>query len=318
MKIIRDYTFLNKEDKGACVAIGNFDGVHKGHLSVIELARAAAKTLKTAFGVITFEPHPRAYFQSTSKPFRLMSAEARASQLEKVGINNLYELQFNSALSSLSADQFINDVLVNGLGVKHIVVGEDFCFGKNRSGSVKMLEEYGRKLGFGVTIAPLVEDNRGIFSSTSIRNAITDGRPDDAAHMLGHWYRIEGTVISGDQRGRELGYPTANMSLDGLHLPKFGVYAVIADILTGPYKGRFFGAASLGERPTFGVNIPNLETFIFDFSGDIYEEELSIALVSFQRPELKFDNLDDLIKQMDQDCKTSIKILKDKVSQNFC
>ena len=318
MKIIRDYTFLNKEDKGACVAIGNFDGVHKGHLSVIELARAAAKTLKTAFGVITFEPHPRAYFQSTSKPFRLMSAEARASQLEKVGINNLYELQFNSALSSLSADQFINDVLVNGLGVKHVVVGEDFCFGKNRSGSVKMLEEYGRKLGFGVTIAPLVEDNKGIFSSTSIRNAITDGRPDDAAHMLGHWYRIEGTVISGDQRGRELGYPTANMSLDGLHLPKFGVYAVIADILTGPYKGRFFGAASLGERPTFGVNIPNLETFIFDFSGDIYEEELSIALVSFQRPELKFDNLDDLIKQMDQDCKTSIKILKDKVSQNFC
>jgi riboflavin kinase/FMN adenylyltransferase len=318
LKIIRDYTFLNKEDKGACVAIGNFDGVHKGHLSVIELARAAAETLNTAFGVITFEPHPRAYFQPTSKPFRLMSAEARASQLEKVGINNLYELQFNSALSSLSADQFINDVLVNGLGVKHIVVGEDFCFGKNRSGSVKMLEEYGRKLGFGVTIAPLVEDNKWIFSSTSIRNAITDGRPDDAAHMLGHWYRIEGTVISGDQRGRELGYPTANMSLDGLHLPKFGVYAVIADILTGPYKGRFFGAASLGERPTFGVNIPNLETFIFDFSGDIYEEELSIALVSFQRPELKFDNLDDLIKQMDQDCKTSIKILKDKVSQNFC
>lgn len=240
MKIIRDYTFLNKEDKGACVAIGNFDGVHKGHLSVIELARAAAETLNTAFGVITFEPHPRAYFQPTSKPFRLMSAEARASQLEKVGINNLYELQFNSALSSLSADQFINDVLVNGLGVKHIVVGEDFCFGKNRSGSVKMLEEYGRKLGFGVTIAPLVEDNKGIFSSTSIRNAITDGRPDDAAHMLGHWYRIEGTVISGDQRGRELGYPTANMSLDGLHLPKFGVYAVIADILTGPYKGRLF------------------------------------------------------------------------------
>jgi riboflavin kinase/FMN adenylyltransferase len=318
LKIIRDYTFLNKEDKGACVAIGNFDGVHKGHLSVIELARAAAETLNTAFGVITFEPHPRAYFQSTSKPFRLMSAEARASQLEKVGINNLYELQFNSALSSLSADQFINDVLVNGLGVKHVVVGEDFCFGKNRSGSVKMLEEYGEKLDFGVTIAPLIEDNRGIFSSTSIRNAITDGRPDDAAHMLGHWYRIEGTVISGDQRGRELGYPTANMSLDGLHLPKFGVYAVITDILTGPYKGRFFGAASLGERPTFGVNIPNLETFIFDFSGDIYEEELSIALVSFQRPELKFDNLDDLIKQMDQDCKTSIKILKDKVSQNFC
>lgn len=313
MKIIRDYTFLNQEDKGACVAIGNFDGVHQGHLSVIDLAREVSTNLNSKLGVITFEPHPRAYFQSNSKPFRLMSAEARASQLKKVGIENLYELQFNSALSSLSAVQFITDVLVNGLGVKHIVVGADFCFGKNRAGSVQTLIDFGKKLGFGVTIAPLVADNKGTFSSTSIRNAIADGRPDDAAHMLGHWYRIEGTVISGDQRGRELGYPTANMSLDGLHLPKFGVYAVIADILTGPYKGRFLGAASLGERPTFGVNIPNLETFIFDFSGDIYGEELSIALVSFQRPELKFDSLDSLIKQMDQDCKTSKKILQEHI-----
>ena len=134
MKIIRDYTFLNQEDKGACVAIGNFDGVHQGHLSVIDLAREVSTNLNSKLGVITFEPHPRAYFQSNSKPFRLMSAEARASQLKKVGIENLYELQFNSALSSLSAVQFITDVLVNGLGVKHIVVGADFCFGKSRAG----------------------------------------------------------------------------------------------------------------------------------------------------------------------------------------
>ena len=314
MKIIRDYTYLNQTDKGACVAIGNFDGVHKGHLSVIELAREAAKNLNAPFGVITFEPHPRSYFQSNAKPFRLMSAEARASQLAKIGINNLYELQFNSALSSLSAKKFIEDVLVNGLGVKHIVVGEDFCFGKGRTGTVETLIHYGKQFNYGVTIAPLVADEKGVFSSTSIRNAISDGRPNDAAHMLGHWYRIEGPVISGDQRGRELGYPTANMSLDGLHLPKFGVYTVIADILSGPYKGRFFGAASLGERPTFGVNIPNLETYIFDFSGDIYGEELSIALVSFQRPELKFDSLDKLIEQMDQDCKESQSILSETLS----
>jgi len=315
LKIIRDYTYLNESDKGACVAIGNFDGVHKGHLSVIELARKAAKKLNTPHGVITFEPHPRSYFQSKEQPFRLMNAEARASQLAKVGINNLYELQFNSALSSLTAKAFIEDVLVNGLGVRHIVVGEDFCFGKARAGNVETLIHYGKKFNYGVTVAPLVADEKGIFSSTSIRNAISDGRPNDAAHMLGHWYRIEGTVISGDQRGRELGYPTANMSLDGLHLPKFGVYAVIADILSGPYKGRFLGAASLGERPTFGVNIPNLETYIFDFSGDIYGEELSIALVSFQRPELKFDTLKELIKQMDRDCKDSLEILKKTFSK---
>ena len=131
---------------------------------------------------------------------------------------------------------------------------------------------------------PLVADNKGIFSSTSIRNAIADGRPDDAAHMLGHWYRIEGTVISGDQRGRELGYPTANMSLDGLHLPKFGVYAVIADILTGPYKGRFLGAASLGERPTFGVNIPMLYPQVDELINIVIEEEIKIVFTSAGNP----------------------------------
>jgi riboflavin kinase/FMN adenylyltransferase len=147
------------------------------------------------------------------------------------------------------------------------------------------------------------------ISSTSIRHALTEGRPRDAAAMLGHWHRIEGEVIHGEKRGRELGYPTANMALDGLHLPRFGVYAVLVDILTGPQQGSYHGAASLGVRPMFGENRPNLETFLFDFKGDLYGQHLSVALVDFLRPELKFDGLPALITQMDADCATARDIL---------
>jgi riboflavin kinase/FMN adenylyltransferase len=164
-------------------------------------------------------------------------------------------------------------------------------------------------MGFGVTIAPLLENTSGQVSSTSIRQALGDGRPHDAAAQLGHWHRIEGPVVGGEQRGRELGYPTANMSMDGLHLPKFGVYAVLVDVQDGPHAGSYHGAASLGVRPMFGVNTANLETFIFDFSGDLYGATLSVGLVEFLRPELKFDTLQELITQMDADCLQARSIL---------
>ncbi len=164
-------------------------------------------------------------------------------------------------------------------------------------------------MGFGVTVAPLLSNAVGEVSSTAIRDALSDGRPRDAATQLGHWHRIEGPVIGGEQRGRELGYPTANMALDGLHLPKLGVYAVLVEILEGPFKGEYHGAASLGVRPMFGENTPNLETFIFDFSGDLYGTKLSIGLVEYLRPELKFDSLDALIHQMAQDCDQARNIL---------
>jgi riboflavin kinase/FMN adenylyltransferase len=311
MQIVRDYTYVRLEDRGAAVAIGNFDGVHLGHVSVLDLARENATRLGAKVGVMTFEPHPREYFSPNAPAFRLMNAEARSSRLEKVGVDILYELNFNAALSSLTAQEFIKSVLVEGLGVSDVIVGADFCFGKGRAGDVALLRESSKKYGFDVTIAPIVADAKGEFSSTNIRLALTEGRPQDAAHMLGHLHRIEGPVVPGDQRGRELGFPTANMSIDGLHPPKYGVYAVLIDILSGPYTGQYQGAASLGERPTFGVNIPNLETFIFDFSGDIYGAEISVALVEFQRPELKFDSLDALIVQMRDDCEQSKTILAD-------
>jgi riboflavin kinase/FMN adenylyltransferase len=164
-------------------------------------------------------------------------------------------------------------------------------------------------MGFGVTIAPLLENTAGQVSSTSIRQALGAGHPREAALQLGHWHHIEGPVIGGEQRGRELGYPTANMSIDGLHPPKFGVYAVLVEVQDGPHAGSYHGAASLGVRPMFGVNTANLETFIFDFSGDLYGATLSVALVDFLRPELKFDGLEPLITQMAADCASARSIL---------
>ncbi|MCF6272095.1 MAG: bifunctional riboflavin kinase/FAD synthetase [Rhodobacteraceae bacterium] len=293
--------------RGASVAMGNFDGVHLGHRSVIDLARAKGVPL----GVVSFEPHPRSFFAPDAPPFRLMNAAAKRHRLEKIGVDVLYDLPFDKALSSLTAQAFLRDVLAKGLGISRLVVGEDFRFGKGRGGDVDFLRAHCPDFGIELVVAPLISGELGNYSSSAIRSALAAGQPQDAARMLGHWHRIEGVVERGDQRGRELGFPTANISVEGLHLPRFGVYAVLFDVLTGPYKGSYQGAASLGERPTFGRNIPNLEVYIFDFDGDLYGEEVSVALVSFQRPELKFDSLPALIEQIEKDCDQSRAILKD-------
>lgn len=307
MRIIRDYQFVTDQDRGASAAIGNFDGVHLGHQSVIDLARKAAG--QAPLGIVTFEPHPREFFAPDAPPFRLTSSETRAHRLEKLGVERLFELPFNATLSSLSPEEFARKVLADGLGLSHVVIGADFCFGKGRAGNAQDLQRFGQEMGFGVTVAALVKGDAVQVSSTAIRNALTEGRPRDAADMLGHWHRIDGPVIGGDQRGRDLGFPTANMSIDGLHPPKFGVYAVLIDVLEGPHKGSYKGAASVGVRPMFGVNKANIETFLFDFSGDLYGTPLSIALVDFLRPEWKFDSLEALVAQIDADCAQCREIL---------
>ncbi|WP_171101753.1 bifunctional riboflavin kinase/FAD synthetase [Ruegeria sp. HKCCD7255] len=307
MQIIRDFQFVEPENRGASVAIGNFDGVHLGHQSVIELARSAAPD--HALGVLTFEPHPREYFAPDAAAFRLMRSATRAHRLEKLGVEKLYELPFNAALAGLTPEEFARNVIHKGLGLSHVVVGADFCFGKGRSGTASDMQRFGQEMGFGVTIAPLMEKSEHVVSSTAIRTALSDGRPRDAAEMLGHWHRIEGEVIGGEQRGRELGYPTANMSIEGLHPPKFGVYATLVDVLDGPHKGSYCGASSIGTRPMFDGELPNIETFLFDFSGDLYGATLSVGLVQYLRPELTFDGLDGLIAQMDADCAKAREIL---------
>jgi len=295
---------LDPAARGASVAMGNFDGVHLGHQAVIDLARGAAP-----LGVVTFEPHPRQYFAPDTPAFRLMNAEARANRLARLGVQHVFQLPFDATLAALTPEGFVAEVLAGGLGVAHVVVGADFCFGQGRRGTAADLARLCAGHGIRTTIAPLIQHDTVAISSTSIRQALADGHPRAAAAMLGHWHRIEGEVIHGEKRGRELGYPTANMALDGLHLPRFGVYAVLVDILTGPQAGSYHGAASLGVRPMFGENRPNLETFLFDFAGDLYGQHLSVALVDHLRPELKFDGLPALIAQMERDCANARDIL---------
>ncbi|MDO5658785.1 MAG: bifunctional riboflavin kinase/FAD synthetase [Paracoccus sp. (in: a-proteobacteria)] len=302
MQIHHHWTGLPAEARGASVAMGNFDGIHRGHRAVIDTARSAADA---QLGVITFEPHPREFFAARAgkpvTPFRLMNAEARANRLARLDVAQLYELPFAATLAGLTPEAFAREVLCEGLGVAHVTVGADFRFGRDRAGDAATLRDLGAALGFGVTIADLVGEAGQDYSSTAIRTALSEGRPRDAERMLGHWHRIEGEVLHGEKRGRELGFPTANMSMAGLHLPRLGVYAVLADVLTGPHRGTYPGVASLGVRPMFGENTPNLETYLFDFTGDLYGAHLSVALVEFLRDEARFDSLDALIVQMQDD-----------------
>ena len=308
MRTFTTWTELPNDARGATAAIGNFDGVHLGHQSVIDQARNAADA---PLGVVTFEPHPREVFAPTAPPFRLMSAATKANRLEKLSVDFLYQLDFTQDIFRLTPEEFAQSVIADGLGLAHVVVGKDFCFGKDRAGNSGDLQSFGQAMGFGVTIAELIGLGGIEVSSTSIRKALTEGRPGDAAAMLGHWHRIDGNVLHGEKRGRDLGFPTANMSIKGLHPPRFGVYAVKVGILTGPHHGTYNGAASIGVRPMFGGEVANLETYIFDFSGDLYGEDLSIALVEFLRPEMQFDNLKGLINQMDADCARARAILAD-------
>ena len=306
MHIHHDWTGLPASARGATVAMGNFDGVHLGHRAVIDAARNACDA---PLGVITFEPHPREFFAPDAPPFRLMNAESRANRLARLGVEQLYELPFGPVLAGLTPEAFAREVLVDGLGLRHVTVGADFCFGKKRAGDARTLADLGRRLGFGVTAVPLLGVEGRDYSSTAIRTALTEGRTRDAEKMLGHWHRIEGEVIHGDKRGRDFGWPTANMRMEGLHLPRLGVYAVLVDVLTGPERLSCQGVASLGVRPMFGRNAPNLEVHLFDFDGDLYGQHLSVALVDFLRDEAKFDSIEALIDQIARDADEARAIL---------
>lgn len=304
MQIFNDWRSIPHTARGASVALGNFDGVHLGHRAVIDLARPHGP-----LGIVTFTPHPRQFFAPTAAPFRLMSDEARARELARIGVQHLFQLEFTKALAALTPLEFARDVLAGGLGAAHVTVGADFSFGKSRAGRAADLADLGAQFDFGVTIADMIADQGAEVSSTAIRAALTAGNPRAAAQMLGQPHSFEGEVIHGHKRGRELGYPTANMDISGLHLPRFGVYAVRIAVLNGPHAGQYIGAASLGIRPMFGENQPNLETFIFDFSGDLYGADISVSLIEFLRDEAKFDGLPALMAQMADDCARAKAIL---------
>ncbi|MEL6766205.1 MAG: bifunctional riboflavin kinase/FAD synthetase [Pseudomonadota bacterium] len=296
--------------EGATAALGNLDGVHLGHQALISAAHAARPGAPLA--AITFEPHPRRLFQPDAPPFRLTTDAERARLLAMAGVERLSVLPFDRALAGMSPARFARDVLAHGLGVAHLTIGADFRFGRGRAGDAAMLRQLGQALGFEVTVMPLVGDETGDYSSTAARDAVRRGAMDEAASILGRPHAVSGPVVQGDQRGRTLGYPTANLAFGEQLVPAYGVYAARVQVLDGPHKGRHDGVASIGERPTFGVNAPNFEVHLFDFAGDLYGTPIVAELVAFLRPELAYEGPEALIVQMDKDSAEARAILSVK------
>ena len=309
MQIIKNITSAKKITKGGTVTIGNFDGVHLGHQELINKAREISES--SSLGIITFEPHPREYFGKVEKHFKLMSNERKYSIIKDFGVHFVVELRFDETLENFSPNDFIFQILHQKLGIRNVIVGEDFRFGKNRSGSFQVLKKVGKQLGINAVSFRLetLESKGTRISSTSIRSALKEGNTGLAKEMLGGWHKIYGTVVKGVQRGREMGFPTINLNLKGILIPKFGVYACFIEILSGEKIGKYQGVASIGKRPMFGENRANLEVNIFDFSSDIYESEVAISLVQFQRPEEKYNTVYELKTQMAVDCQIAKKIL---------
>ncbi|MCI4644956.1 MAG: riboflavin biosynthesis protein RibF [Hyphomonadaceae bacterium] len=296
MTVYADYASIPQSARGHSIAMGNFDGLHPGHLAVIAAARRSGRKL----GVATFEPPPRAYFRPGDPPFRILRPERRNAKILAAGVDTVFELPFNADMAGMTDEIFARDVLADGLGVSHVTVGFDFRFGRGRMGDAARLASLGRALGFGVTIVDEVEGDRGEkASSTAIRQALRAGEPERAAAMLGHAWVADGVVEHGEKRGRTLGFPTANLHLHDLIHPRHGVYAVRARI-EGESAWRD-GVANFGRTPTTGIRDPLLETVILDWEGDLYGKTLEVALFAFLRPELKFDSLDEMVTQMHSD-----------------
>ena len=302
--LYRSLDDLPADAQGAVLAIGNFDGVHLGHQQVIADARALAEAKDAPLGVMLFDPHPQQFFAPDAPPFRLTRLVTRAALLADLGVDFTLALPFDAAMAACEAEDFITDILVGKLNVSAVCVGYDFCFGKGRKGNFAMLRDVGGEMGFETfaTEAVLQPDSTNPFSSSAIRNFLRDGEPEKAAALMGHAFAIEAEVQTGDRRGHTIGFATANMPLDDYVLPKFGVYAVRADILDGDFAGQALrGVANLGLRPTVGTDKPRLESHFFDFDGDLYGANLRVSLLHFIRPEQKFDGLDALKAQIAKD-----------------
>ncbi len=307
--IVSDYQAVPENARGASVALGNFDGVHAGHRAVIGSAAEFAEAGKAPLATLIFEPPPRRFFQPDSEPFRIMRPEKRRETLSALGVEVIFELPFNKAMSQMSPREFVKTVLVDGMALSHLSVGFDFRFGKGREGDTTTLKTLSNEFGFSFSVLGRVTDGDAKISSTAIRNALQDGRPGIAAQLLGTYWVADGVVEHGEKRGRTIGFPTANLTLGNLIHPRHGIYAVWARI-EGEADWRA-GVANYGRTPTTGERAPLLEVFLFDFEGDLYDKHLEVAFVSFIRTEEKFDSLDALVVQMHRDTEAAKEILKD-------
>lgn len=284
---------------GAVVAIGNFDGVHRGHRAVIAAALDRARILAKPAAALTFEPHPRAFFNPQEKLFRLTDEANKLRLLARTGLDGTIVLTFDAALAKLTAEEFVQRILVERFAVSGAVIGFNFHFGMSRAGSPDFLAAEGEKCGFAVDVVPPFRDNGRPVSSGPIREALIAGRVDEAAEFLGYPWFVTGEVVHGDKRGRELGFPTANLVLEASCGLRHGIYAVRVGIA----GRRYDGVASFGRRPMFDSGVVLLEVFLFDFSGDIYGQRIDVAFIAWLREEAAFASVDVLVQQMHEDAR---------------
>jgi riboflavin kinase/FMN adenylyltransferase len=299
--VVRDTTPAAAIPKGAVVAMGNFDGVHLGHRAVIEAALQMGRAHGRPAMAVTFEPHPRRFFSPNSPQFRLTDEVAKLRLLAGTGLAGAVVMTFDGKRAGTSAQDFIHHELIGRLGVSGVAVGYDFHFGKGRVGSPGLLVSEAPRLGIEVDVQAHVDIAERPVSSSAIRMALAEGQIEDATAMLGGPWFVSGEVIHGEKRGRDLGYPTANIRLDKNCGLKHGIYAVRVGFGAGKDQKRFDGVASFGRRPTFDNGAPLLEIFLFDFKGDLYGTTLDVAFIGFIREELKFEGIEALVRQMDDD-----------------
>ena len=306
MDIVRSWRETPPDLNGAVLAIGNFDGVHRGHQAVLGVAKAIAAAEGRKAGAVIFEPHPREFFAPGRPFFRLTPLPVKLELLEALGLDVAFVLPFDKALADLSADAFAADVLGEAFGARHVVVGYDFTYGKGRAGTVAHLAASGETQGYGVDVVePVRLGGEMVFASSAIRDHLFKGRVRDAAEQLGYWWRARGAVAHGAGRGQGLGFPTVNFKL----LPGQDVCHGIYAMRVHHSGGRHDAAGYVGPRPTFGAGEPTLEAFLFDFSGDLYDQTIEVEFIDFIRPDETFASAEALAAQMDKDCETARAVL---------
>ena len=307
LQVINGWRALAPELKGAALALGAFDGVHRGHRQVIAEAAKAAAALKAPLGAISFEPHPRRYFGRESEPFRLMTTDQQARALDELGVERFYILPFDEEMAAFTDEDFARIVLAQSLGARHVAAGFDISFGAGRTGSPDRLRRFGQAYGFGVSVAQPVEGpEHEKFSSTAIRNALRQGHPERATAILGRPFAIEGIVEHGDKLGRTIGFPTANIALGEYLRPKFGIYATRTRLADGR---ELAGVSYVGPRPIVNGTEERLEVHLFDFDEDIYGETLETYLIRYLRGDANFDSWDDMLVQIKRDAEQARAIL---------
>ena len=308
IRVIKSLSEIDKDVWNTVAAVGNFDGVHLGHQKIIEQAKMLAKRLGTVPSILTFEPHPRVLFQTDGIPFRLSTSASKALALSTLGIELIFELQFDKSFAQLSAEDFVVRVLKENLRLQHVVCGYDFVFGHRRRGTAEILENLAMQVDIGVTIIPAVAEKDGaVYSSTRVRQCLAEGDPVGASELLGRPWSFSALVEAGDQRGRTIGFPTCNLRVIDLVQPCHGVYAVFVQIENE--RKWLPGVANFGRRPTVNDRGALFEVNLFDIERDLYDKRLTVCIMEFIRPELKFEGLDDLKSQIAADAKSARDIL---------